>query len=90
MADEDVLQEEKKGGMLKWIIILVVLIALGVGGYFGYTMFSQHLTKTLRPRKWLPRARKRLWSLWRVRWFRCRVPGQSGRPSGTALSEARP
>ncbi|WP_319469249.1 flagellar basal body-associated FliL family protein [uncultured Pseudodesulfovibrio sp.] len=39
MADEDVLQEEKKGGMLKWIIILVVLIALGVGGYFGYTMF---------------------------------------------------
>ncbi len=40
MADEDVVQdEEKKGGMLKWIIILVVLIGLGVGGYFGYTMF---------------------------------------------------
>ncbi|WP_229591338.1 flagellar basal body-associated FliL family protein [Pseudodesulfovibrio sediminis] len=41
MADDDLTQEEgkKKGGMLKWIIILVVLIALGVGGYFGYTMF---------------------------------------------------
>lgn len=40
MADEDLGQEEeKKGGMLKWIIIAVVLIALGVGGYFGYTMF---------------------------------------------------
>ena len=40
MADEDVVQEEgKKGGMLKWIIIAVVLIGLGVGGYFGYTMF---------------------------------------------------
>ncbi|QJB56294.1 flagellar basal body-associated FliL family protein [Pseudodesulfovibrio sp. zrk46] len=40
MADEDLGQEEgKKGGMLKWIIILVVLILLGVGGYFGYTMF---------------------------------------------------
>jgi len=39
MADEDVLQEGKKGGMMKWIIIVVVLIALGVGGYFGYTMF---------------------------------------------------
>nr|WP_321260697.1 flagellar basal body-associated protein FliL [uncultured Pseudodesulfovibrio sp.] len=41
MADEELTQEEgkKKGGMLKWIIILVVLIALGVGGYFGYTMF---------------------------------------------------
>ncbi|MGL1861167.1 MAG: flagellar basal body-associated FliL family protein [Pseudodesulfovibrio sp.] len=40
MADEDVVQDdEKKGGMLKWIIILVVLIGLGVGGYFGYTMF---------------------------------------------------
>lgn len=39
MADDDVVQEEKKGGMLKWIIIAVVLIALGVGGYFGYTMF---------------------------------------------------
>lgn len=40
MADEDVLPDEgKKGGMLKWIIILVVLILLGVGGYFGYTMF---------------------------------------------------
>lgn len=41
MANEDIAQEEgkKKGGMLKWIIILVVLIVLGVGGYFGYTMF---------------------------------------------------
>ncbi|SOB58614.1 Flagellar basal body-associated protein FliL [Pseudodesulfovibrio profundus] len=40
MADEDLGQEEKKkGGILKWIIILVVLIALGVGGYFAYTMF---------------------------------------------------
>ncbi len=40
MADEDVVQEEgKKGGMLKWIIIAVLVIALGVGGYFGYTMF---------------------------------------------------
>lgn len=39
MADEEIVQEEKKGGMLKWIIIAVVLIALGVGGYFGYTMF---------------------------------------------------
>ena len=25
--------------MLKWIIIAVLLVALGVGGYFGYTMF---------------------------------------------------
>lgn len=41
MADEEIEKEEgkKKGGMLKWIIIAVVLIALGVGGYFGYTMF---------------------------------------------------
>ena len=41
MADEALTQEEgkKKGGLLKWIIIAVVLIALGVGGYFGYTMF---------------------------------------------------
>lgn len=41
MADEELVQEEgkKKGGMLKWIIIAVALIALGVGGYFGYTMF---------------------------------------------------
>lgn len=41
MADEELAQEEKKkkGGMLKWIIIAVILIALGVGGYFGYTMF---------------------------------------------------
>ena len=41
MADEEIVQEEgkKKGGMLKWIIIAVALIALGVGGYFGYTMF---------------------------------------------------
>jgi flagellar FliL protein len=39
MADEDIVQEGKKGGKLKWIIIAVALIALGVGGYFGYTMF---------------------------------------------------
>jgi len=40
MADDELGQgEEKQGGMLKWIIIVVVLIALGVGGYFGYTMF---------------------------------------------------
>lgn len=40
MADEDLGQEEQKGGKLKWIIIGVVLLAvLGVGGYFGYTMF---------------------------------------------------
>lgn len=41
MADDEIAQEEgkKKGGLLKWIIIAVVLIALGVGGYFGYTMF---------------------------------------------------
>lgn len=40
MADEDLVQGDgKKGGMLKWIIIGVVLILLGVGGYFGYTMF---------------------------------------------------
>jgi flagellar FliL protein len=39
MADEELVQEGKKGGKLKWIIIAVVLIALGVGGYFGYTMF---------------------------------------------------
>ena len=41
MADEEITQEEgkKKGGMLKWIIIAVALIGLGVGGYFGYTMF---------------------------------------------------
>ena len=41
MADEELAQEEKKkkGGMLKWIIIAVTLIVLGVGGYFGYTMF---------------------------------------------------
>ncbi len=41
MADEVLNKEEgkKKGGMLKWIIIAVLLVALGVGGYFGYTMF---------------------------------------------------
>lgn len=40
MADEITPEEEpKKGGMLKWIIIGVVVIALGVGGYFAYTMF---------------------------------------------------
>lgn len=39
MADEDLVQEGKKGGKLKWIIIAVALIALGAGGYFGYTMF---------------------------------------------------
>ena len=41
MADEEIAQEEgkKKGGMLKWIILAVALIGLGVGGYFGYTMF---------------------------------------------------
>jgi flagellar FliL protein len=39
MADEELVQEGKKGGKLKWIIIAVALIALGVGGYFGYTMF---------------------------------------------------
>lgn len=39
MADEEVVQEEKKSGMMKWIIIAVVVIVLGVGGYFGYTMF---------------------------------------------------
>lgn len=40
MADEELVQEEgKKGGKLKWIIIAVALILLGVGGYFGYTMF---------------------------------------------------
>ena len=39
MAEDDLGQEGKKGGKLKWIIIAVVLILLGVGGYFGYTMF---------------------------------------------------
>ncbi|MBG0791489.1 MAG: flagellar basal body-associated FliL family protein [Desulfovibrionaceae bacterium] len=41
MADEEITREEgkKKGGLLKWIIIAVALVALGVGGYFGYTMF---------------------------------------------------
>jgi len=41
MADEEVLQGEEAsgGGMMKWIIIAVVVVALGVGGYFGYTMF---------------------------------------------------
>ncbi|MFH1914922.1 MAG: flagellar basal body-associated protein FliL [Pseudomonadota bacterium] len=39
MADEDVVQDGKKSGKLKWIIIAVALILLGVGGYFGYTMF---------------------------------------------------
>ncbi len=39
MADDELQENGKKGGMLKWIIIAVVLIVLGVGGYFGYTMF---------------------------------------------------
>lgn len=40
MADEEVQEEGKKGGKLKWIIIGVVLLAvLGAAGYFGYTMF---------------------------------------------------
>lgn len=41
MAQEELTQEEgkKKGGLLKWIIIAVVLIGLGVGGWFGYQMF---------------------------------------------------
>ena len=39
---EELTQDEgkkKKGGLLKWIIILVLLVALGVGGWFGYKMF---------------------------------------------------
>lgn len=39
MADEEIQQEEKKGGKLKWIIIALVLVALGVGAYFAYTQF---------------------------------------------------
>lgn len=40
MADEELGPvEESKSGMLKWIIIAVVIAVLGVGGYFGYTMF---------------------------------------------------
>ncbi len=39
MADDDIYEEGKKGGKLKWIILVVLLIALGVGGYFGYTLF---------------------------------------------------
>jgi len=40
MADDEIQEEGKKGGKLKWIIIGVVLLAvLGAGGYFGYTMF---------------------------------------------------
>ncbi|MEF2230368.1 MAG: flagellar basal body-associated FliL family protein [Pseudodesulfovibrio sp.] len=39
MAEDDLGQEGKKGGKLKWIIIALVLVLLGVGGYFGYTMF---------------------------------------------------
>ncbi|QGY39248.1 flagellar basal body protein FliL [Pseudodesulfovibrio cashew] len=40
MADEELREEGKKGGKLKWIIIGVILLALlGAGGYFGYTMF---------------------------------------------------
>ena len=39
MADEELGPvEEKKSGMLKWIIIAVVIAALGVGGYFVYPM----------------------------------------------------
>ncbi|WP_419785775.1 flagellar basal body-associated FliL family protein [Pseudodesulfovibrio sp.] len=39
MAEEELEQVGKKGGKLKWIIILVVVILLGVGGWFGYKMF---------------------------------------------------
>jgi len=39
MADDVVQEEGKKGGILKWILIIVVLAGLGAGGYFGYTMF---------------------------------------------------
>ncbi|WFS62147.1 flagellar basal body-associated FliL family protein [Pseudodesulfovibrio thermohalotolerans] len=39
---EDEIQEDgkkKKSGLLKWIIIVVLLAGLGVGGYFVYTMY---------------------------------------------------
>jgi flagellar FliL protein len=39
VADEELPQEEKKGGKLKWIIIVVLLLALGAGGYFAYMKF---------------------------------------------------
>jgi flagellar FliL protein len=39
VADEELQQEEKKSGKLKWIIIAVLLLALGAGGYFAYTQF---------------------------------------------------
>ena len=41
MADESLEGAEAppKKSKLKWIILLVLLILLGVGGYFAYTMF---------------------------------------------------
>ena len=43
MADDGSDQQEgeaqKKGGAMKWIIIGVLVVALGGGGWFGYTTF---------------------------------------------------
>ncbi|XPV76379.1 MAG: flagellar basal body-associated FliL family protein [Desulfovibrio sp.] len=40
MADEALeAGEAPKKSKMKWIILAVLLILLGVGGYFGYTMF---------------------------------------------------
>ncbi|WP_272699165.1 flagellar basal body-associated FliL family protein [Desulfovibrio sp. Fe33] len=41
MAEDEIREDgkKKKSGLLKWIIIVVLLAGLGVGGYFGYTMF---------------------------------------------------
>jgi hypothetical protein len=42
---------KKSGGPLKWAIIAVVLIAAGIGGYFGYGWLSQYQEKVNEKRR---------------------------------------
>ncbi len=38
--DKTQAEEKKKPGLLKWIILALLLIVLGTGGYFGYSYFK--------------------------------------------------
>lgn len=52
MADSKKVEGEepgKKGGKLKWIILLVLIIVLGAGGFFAYQHFFMNKTKTQVP-----------------------------------------
>lgn len=46
MADEQMeapKEEQKKGGKLKWIIILILLLALGAGAFFAWPIVKEKL-----------------------------------------------